>query len=466
MEYPTPRLRSIRPLCYSLYVINVLPAAVLAQSGGEHGFAVFESCAVACVGETTDCTITVAHLDDYEDAQVITEVWDEVQTAEGWVRVPANGSLPIDRVLGNAVCTDDGGPCDPTTGTNCALPCYLGQAESIVQGLPGFPGSGRVVFRQSEYMITPDDPRRLSSNARVVLQDMCDAGDTACPTHIITGQTGSTTTVPDCDDGDACTLDLCSDGGCYHEDIVCPESSHYCDGPPSCDPAVGCVLEDPPCVSDGFACDEITAACVHPGEIILIDLLGSSGIEVLESGHPINIHLDNPFYSVDDVAITMSGMLQAGEVDCRGDLQPLAGNVCVMVGDDYGNRVCSPTGYPDNTGDWGTFEHTTSMDALLAELQTGNADMSFWVESWTSKCYVLSLPSATLDRATIRILGQPMFDANVDGKVDSSDALFSLDCMDGSAMVSGVECGIFDADGDRDVDLRDVAALFRIVGDG
>jgi len=463
MRYQTAFRKLTTASCAISAFLASSASVTFSQIGGEHGFAVFESCTVACSGETTDCTVTVVNLDDYDDAHVISEVWDEVQTAQGRVRVPATGSLPIDRVLGNAVCSDDGGPCAPATGANCALPCYLGRALSIAQGLPGLPGSGRVVFRQSEYVITPDDPNRLSSIARVLWQDMCDAGNSACPTHIITGQTGSTTTVPDCDDGDACTLDLCSDGGCYHEEIVCPESSRSCDGPPSCDPAVGCVFEDPPCVLDGLVCDEVTTACVPPGEIILIDLVGSSGIEVLETGLRVNISLDRPFYSIDDVAITMSGTLRAGEVDCWGDSQQLSGNVCVMVGDDYGNRVCSPNGSPGNAGDLATFEHTASMDALLAELQTGSADMSFWVESWTSKCYVLRLPSATLEHATLRILGQPMFDANVDGEIDLSDALFALDCMDGSTMIGGVECGIFDADRDDDVDLRDVAVFMQRV---
>ena len=66
----------------------------------------------------------------------------------------------------------------------------------------------------------------------------------------------------DCDDGIACTKDLCANGACVHTpfDALCNDGL-ACDGVEICDPGVGCVSPGKSC-DDGISCTE--DSCAEP----------------------------------------------------------------------------------------------------------------------------------------------------------------------------------------------------------
>lgn len=189
------------------------PAAVHAGTG-EHGIGATKGCAARCVGETTDCTATATFLDQFEDAIVIKDAWDEVSTGEGLLRVPASGNLPIIQVIGNAMCTDDGGSCNSATGANCVFPCTIGPSGSSVGGLPALSGAGRIRVAQRTYEIQDNDPANLADVVRFTWEDLCNSGEFNCPQQDLTTPAGSNTVVRRCNDGNGCTEDICTAGVC------------------------------------------------------------------------------------------------------------------------------------------------------------------------------------------------------------------------------------------------------------
>jgi hypothetical protein len=62
-----------------------------------------------------------------------------------------------------------------------------------------------------------------------------------------------------CDDGNACTVDLCGQQGCVHEPVQCPASSDPC-LVPICDPRTGCALTQ---AADGASCGENDCVTAH-----------------------------------------------------------------------------------------------------------------------------------------------------------------------------------------------------------
>ena len=56
-----------------------------------------------------------------------------------------------------------------------------------------------------------------------------------------------------CDDGDACTTDVCDRGACAHSPVAC-DDGNVCNGVESCDPAVGCVAGTPLVCADSDPC--------------------------------------------------------------------------------------------------------------------------------------------------------------------------------------------------------------------
>lgn len=61
----------------------------------------------------------------------------------------------------------------------------------------------------------------------------------------------------DCDDGNACTEDLCVDGACVHEPVICPDDGEECTAE-FCDPATGCGSTN---VADGTSCSGGVGVC-------------------------------------------------------------------------------------------------------------------------------------------------------------------------------------------------------------
>ncbi len=91
---------------------------------------------------------------------------------------------------------------------------------------------------------------------------------TNSPCAVQTMSVHPTVTVPNCDDGIACTIDGCSNGSCTHtpNDAACSDNN-VCNGIETCNPATGCVPGTPlncndgnPCTDDG--CDAISG-CYH-----------------------------------------------------------------------------------------------------------------------------------------------------------------------------------------------------------
>lgn len=76
-----------------------------------------------------------------------------------------------------------------------------------------------------------------------------------------------------CDDGDACTIDACADGGgCVHPAVDC-DDGNACTDDDRCDPLIGCVNQGDPDLScdDGNACttaDTCDASGVCSGESV------------------------------------------------------------------------------------------------------------------------------------------------------------------------------------------------------
>jgi hypothetical protein len=72
----------------------------------------------------------------------------------------------------------------------------------------------------------------------------------------------------DCDDGDACTTDVCAGGAmraCTHASVSCSDGN-ACNGVETCDPSSGCRPSAEVRCDDGMsctidACDENTGSC-------------------------------------------------------------------------------------------------------------------------------------------------------------------------------------------------------------
>jgi hypothetical protein len=69
----------------------------------------------------------------------------------------------------------------------------------------------------------------------------------------------------DCDDGDACTDDLCNaiTGECAHVASPCEDDALFCNGVPECNRLSGACESRNPCLFVG-PCDEDTDSCVDP----------------------------------------------------------------------------------------------------------------------------------------------------------------------------------------------------------
>ena len=60
----------------------------------------------------------------------------------------------------------------------------------------------------------------------------------------------------ECEDGDACTVDVCGEGGtCESSPLECDDGL-FCNGGETCDSAMGCVAGTPPALDDGVGCTD------------------------------------------------------------------------------------------------------------------------------------------------------------------------------------------------------------------
>jgi hypothetical protein len=82
----------------------------------------------------------------------------------------------------------------------------------------------------------------------------CDDSGDACVECLVDG---------DCDDGVACTDDVCLAGGCVHtaNDANCVDDGIFCNGAEVCDSVFDCQSSGDPCDGLGLLCQEMTNSC-------------------------------------------------------------------------------------------------------------------------------------------------------------------------------------------------------------
>ena len=215
-----------------------------------HGVAIGKVCdSPVCEAQPLNCSLVVGHADGYGDTIEILEAFDVVDPSGSATRVPAVGHLAISQVFVNTSCTVGG-----------SLPCNIGAAFSLLDGLPGDEQPGTVVFLQDLYIVQPGDPDPLPNQANMRVRDLCDDPDTqGCSSIINLVQFVASTDTTDCNDGDACTVDMCDAGQCSYAPVVCNEADACTTG--TCDPQLGCVYTPVVC-SDGDPCT--IDGCVVP----------------------------------------------------------------------------------------------------------------------------------------------------------------------------------------------------------
>lgn len=196
--------------------------------------------------------------------------WSDVNYGDTWKATGATlrvnnalqpGNQPILQLIGNAVCTDNGGVCNPASGSNCAFPCLIGVNGKVCSDggltLPGLvhPNPlvrGGVIVIGANYIVQLGDAgleARFDLDT-VSLNDFdCSSGPTTQRVTLITN-----IAVPTCDDGDPCTIDCCEAGVCTERSgcdgatcrddtgvirtfppILCNDND-VCTGPDTCDP--------------------------------------------------------------------------------------------------------------------------------------------------------------------------------------------------------------------------------------
>ncbi|MFQ5494679.1 MAG: hypothetical protein ACE5EX_04800 [Phycisphaerae bacterium] len=133
-----------------------------------------------------------------------------------------------------------------------------------------------------------------------------------CPAGLlcneVTNTCGECLTAADCDDGIACTDNLCVAGGCIFalNNINCTDDGLFCNGPEVCDVALGCVSAGDPC-SAGQLCNEVTNTC---GECL------------------VDTDCDNGLFC-DGTETCLGGACQPGTDPCVGQLCDEVINTCV-----------------------------------------------------------------------------------------------------------------------------------------
>lgn len=85
-----------------------------------------------------------------------------------------------------------------------------------------------------------------------------DAGCSGATPFCVGGACVACRTAEDCDDKDPCTTDACVSNVCSSAAVVCDDGL-FCNGPETCDPAVGCVSSQNPCGQ--LNCNEGTDEC-------------------------------------------------------------------------------------------------------------------------------------------------------------------------------------------------------------
>lgn len=184
--------------------------------------------------------------------------------------------------------------------------------------------------------------------------------------------------VPDCDDGIACTVDVCDEGGdaCVHGgiDAACDDGL-FCTGTETCDEATGCVSSGDPCTGGGacVVCDDGTDGCVDTDPDADEICAAEDNCDVEYNPDQLNSDCNDPTY------------LSSGCCDgsCNGGEVPAGKIGCCDGGD-----VCDDCAATTN--------HARCELALSGGLAIGPAGGSFTV----GDCISIDVPPGALDVPT------------------------------------------------------------------
>ena len=233
-----------------LAFLVVLPGLTYAALHGIAGLKGCEACKEP--GQTTDCEIQAAYVDQYGDTTRIDSAKDIIASAGGDVTVPPSGNLPIVAIEGNTTCA--------VAGT---LPCLIGPAGSTLNGLPGNGAAGSVTFRSNAYVIDALDPNPLGNSGNIGYSDLCDAPGTSGCNPLSQFVTAGASTIVCKQDANLCTTEGCDEAGqCVTgPTTTCAPDADLCTTE-ACVPASGLCESGPTttCAPDADLCT--TEACV------------------------------------------------------------------------------------------------------------------------------------------------------------------------------------------------------------
>ena len=236
-----------------------------------HGKRAHAACPpTGCLGEPLSCTGTTEYADEFLDVIRYDEACNIVN---GAIRVPETGSLPIAALLGNAVCTDANGTCNPLDGSNCAFPClvaaggvaYSDPTTGLI--LKGMAFDGRIRVKDDQYVIKPSDVGSVACEFNFVSTDLGTSCCSNCPRFCGTTKVSARMLVPGCGNG-ICEPSLGENclgcpTDCNGQKTGKP-STRFCCGADSGEVPGGC--DDLRCTSGGFACTaEPVSSCCGDG---------------------------------------------------------------------------------------------------------------------------------------------------------------------------------------------------------
>lgn len=168
-----------------------------------------------------------------------------------------------------AGCTDNAG-CDDGVYCNGTETCEEG---TCVPGVPVLCDDG--IDCTADFCNESTGACEAVGQDTLCVQDYCDG-----PMHCVPGQGCVSANEPiNCDDGVACTVDVCDNAEqrCIstpnHE--LCPSDGNFCNGPEMCDATKGCVSGPAPNCDDGLACTidscDYATGCVYLPNSALCD---------------------------------------------------------------------------------------------------------------------------------------------------------------------------------------------------
>ncbi|MDI1434647.1 hypothetical protein [Polyangium sorediatum] len=205
--------------------------------------------AMACPADNVACTVEACD----EALGGCKSTATNALCVAGELCIPAAGGCTAALPCATAADCDDGDACNGKE--TCDVVCKAGTPKSCDDGIACTidacqPATGACTHAPNH--------------------EVCDDGWACSGVETCNPQMGCTKGAPvNCDDGIACTYDLCHDpaGTCAHypQDYLCDDAT-FCDGVEVCDPLQGCIEGTPVTCNDGIdcttdVCDELIDTC-------------------------------------------------------------------------------------------------------------------------------------------------------------------------------------------------------------